>query len=151
MRRSDREITDPVAIEAILTEAQVCRIALAHENGPYIVPVCFGYEPGILWLHSAPEGRKIAMIRANPRVCFEVDQCDGVIRGGRACSWGMRYQSVIGFGRAEILMSPKEKKHGLSCIMRQYDRGAHEFSDDEVRQVAVIRVAIESMTAKKRE
>jgi uncharacterized protein len=151
MRRKDKEITDRAEIEAILDQAPVLRIALAENNQPYVVPVCFGHEPGVLYFHSSTEGKKIAMIRANPRVCFEVDLCDGVVKGERACSWGMRYRSVIGFGRASILTAPAEKKHGLTCIMRQYRGGIPEFSDEDVRHVAVIRIAIESMTGKKKE
>ena len=44
MRRKDREITERAEIEAILREAQVCRIALADDDGPYIVPMSFGYR-----------------------------------------------------------------------------------------------------------
>jgi nitroimidazol reductase NimA-like FMN-containing flavoprotein (pyridoxamine 5'-phosphate oxidase superfamily) len=148
VRRNDREITDQVLIDAILFEAQVCRLGLADEGGPYIVPMCFGYDGTALLLHSAPEGQKITMIQANPRCCFEVDLCDGIVKGKNACSWGMHYRSVIGFGRATILTDPGEKKHGLNCIMHQYQGGTHEFSDEDIRSVAVIRIAIESMTAK---
>ena len=89
------------------------------------------------------------MIRKNPRCCFEVDICDQVIRGDRPCSWGMRYRSVIGFGRAVILEDPAEKRHGLNCIMRHYGGGTHEFSDNDIASVTVIRIPIESMTGKK--
>jgi uncharacterized protein len=184
MRRKDREITDRTEIEAILNEARVCRIGLAEGGDPYIVPLCFGYEEGSVYLHSAPEtsenhsgslktfrssrisglmtfdnspvsslaepdGKKIAMIRKNPRCCFEVDICDQVFRGDRPCSWGMRYRSVIGFGRAVILEDPGEKRHGLNCIMQHYHGGTHEFSDDDIASVTVIRIRIESMTGKK--
>ena len=151
MQRKDREITDMAEIGAILSEALVCRIALADGGEPYIVPVCFGYEEGTLYLHSGPAGKKISMIRNNPRCCFEVDLCDGIVKGERACSWGMRYRSVIGCGRATILTDPAEKKHGLNSIMRHYQGGTHEFSDADVKNVAVIRIVIESMTGKKKE
>jgi uncharacterized protein len=151
MWRKDREITNIPEIEAILREVTVCRIALAEGNQPYIVPVCFGYEPGFLYVHSAMEGKKIDVLRVNPRVCFEVDLCDGIVKGKTACSWGVRYRSVIGFGRATVLTGHEEKKHGLNCIMRQYHGGIHEFSDADLSSVAVIRIAIESMTGKKKE
>jgi len=167
MRRKDREITDRAEIEAILNEARVCRIGLADGGEPYIVPLCFGYEDGAVYIHSAPEasknlsgsspvsspagfdGKKITMIRKNPRCCFEVDICDRVIRSDRPCSWGMRYRSVIGYGRAVILTDPKEKQHGLNCIMQHYSGSTHVFSDNEIASVTVIRIAIESMTGKK--
>ena len=60
MRRKDREITDRAEIEAILNEAMVCRIGLADDGEPYVVPVSFGYEDGSVYIHSAPEGKKIA-------------------------------------------------------------------------------------------
>jgi nitroimidazol reductase NimA-like FMN-containing flavoprotein (pyridoxamine 5'-phosphate oxidase superfamily) len=148
MRRTDREITDRTAIEGILSEARICRIGLAEEGEPYIVPMSFGYESGAIYLHSAVEGKKIRMIGNNPRCCFEVDFCDGIVKGDRPCSWGIRYRSVIGFGRAVILTDPAEKKHGLNCIMRQYQGGGHDFSDKDLNNVAVIRISVESMTGK---
>jgi nitroimidazol reductase NimA-like FMN-containing flavoprotein (pyridoxamine 5'-phosphate oxidase superfamily) len=61
----------------------------------------------------------------------------------------MRYRSVIGYGRAAFLNDPDEKRHGLNCILRHYHGGTHEFSDSDIRSVAVIRIAIGSMTGKK--
>jgi uncharacterized protein len=149
MRRKDREITDRTEIEAILKEAMVCRIGLADGGEPYVVPVCFGYEDGAVYVHSAPEGKKITMLEKNPRCCFEVDICDQVIRGEKPCSWGMRYRSVIGFGRAAILTDPEDKQHGLGCIMHHYGGSIHEFSERDLAAVTVIRIPIESMTGKK--
>jgi hypothetical protein len=149
MRRKDREITDRADIEAVLAGSTVCRIALADGGEPYIIPLSFGYEDGAVYIHSAPEGKKIAMLEKNPRCCFEVDICDQVIRGDRPCSWGMRYRSVIGYGRADILNDAEEKRHGLTCIMQHYGGGTRAFSDTDIESVTVIRITIESMTGKK--
>ena len=149
MRRKDREITDRQEIEAILAEAMVCRIGLADESGPYVVPVSYGYEDGSLYIHSAPEGKKVALLAKNPRCCFEVDICDGVIRGTKPCSWGMRYRSVIGFGEAGILADPQEKQRGLDCIIGHYGGVSGNFSGNDLETVTVIRIAVGSMTGKK--
>jgi hypothetical protein len=61
----------------------------------------------------------------------------------------MRYRSVIGFGRACFIEDDEEKKKGLNCIMRHYGGGTHQFSDDDIRNVYVIRIDIDSMTGKK--
>jgi hypothetical protein len=127
VRRKDLKITDRTEIESILHEATVCRIGLADDDGPYVVPVCFGYEDRSVYIHSAPEGKKLVMLEKNPRCCFEVDICGQVIRGDRPCSWGMRYRSVIGYGRAAILTDPDGKKRGLTCIMHHYDCGTPAF------------------------
>ena len=81
MRRTDREITDLIEIESILNDAIVCRIGLADGGEPYIVPVCFGYLDGTIYLHSAMAGKKICDdLKKIPRCCFEVDQCDTIIQ-----------------------------------------------------------------------
>jgi hypothetical protein len=102
-----------------------------------------------VYIHSAPEGKKFAMLEKNPRCCFEADICDQVIRDERPCSWGMRFRSVIGYGMAEILNNAEEKRHGLNCIMQHYSGGTHEFSDHDLGSVMVIRITIEFMTGKK--
>lgn len=149
MRRDDREITDHLEIESILHQATVCRIGLTDGNEPYVVPASFGYEDRTIYFHSAPEGKKISMLKKNPRCCFEVDQCDNVIGADRPCTWSMRYRSVIGFGRAHFILDNEEKKKGLNCIMRHYGGRTHRFSDNDIDNVCVIRIDIESMTGKK--
>jgi hypothetical protein len=149
MRRKDREITDQAEIDAILNEALVCRIGLVDDGEPYVIPVSYGYENKSIYIHSAPEGKKITLLAKNPRCCFEVDICDHIVRGERPCSWGMRYRSVIGSGRASVLGDPEDKRHGLNCIMKHYGGGKFSFSEKELDSVTVIRITPESMTGKK--
>ena len=65
MRRKDREVTEMEEIQQIFDECKVCRIGIMDENGPYIVPVNYGYvrEEGkvILYIHGAREGKKMQM------------------------------------------------------------------------------------------
>ena len=42
MRRKDKEITNRAEMESIIRRSMVCRLALADENLPYLVPLCFG-------------------------------------------------------------------------------------------------------------
>ncbi len=51
MIRSDKEVTDPQEPENIISSPAVCRIGLCDGDQPYVVPVCFGYEAGMI-LHS---------------------------------------------------------------------------------------------------
>jgi uncharacterized protein len=46
MRRTDNAMTRQEEIEALIEEAMVCRIGLCNRDEPYVIPVCFGYEPG---------------------------------------------------------------------------------------------------------
>ena len=126
----------------------VCRVGLSDGNRPYIVPLCFGYEDGFLYFHAAHEGRKIELIRKNNCVCFEFEAKAAIVEGQQACEWGMRYQSVIGFGTAVFLDDVEEKRRALDIIMRQYSNRSFSFPEHALAGTTVIRVAIESMTGK---
>jgi len=148
MRRSEKEIRDPEQIEAILQAAEVCRVAFSDGEQPYIVPLCFGYETGKLYFHSAPEGRKMEILRKNPRCCFEIEVGVEAVRAELPCSWWMRYQSVIGEGVATPLTDAGEKLHGLGVIVRHYSGDPDAIPEAALGKVAVVRIDIIRMTGK---
>jgi hypothetical protein len=78
MRRIDREITSHLEIESILADATVCRIGLAVNDEPYVVPVSFSYEQDDLPPFSNSR-KKISMLKKNSRCCFELDQYDNIL------------------------------------------------------------------------
>ncbi len=82
---------DPVGIEALLSESIVGRIACnAPGERPYLVPLAYAYDGESVYAISGP-GRKIDLMRADPRVSFEVDRVD------RSDQW----QSVVAEGEFE--------------------------------------------------
>ena len=151
MRRGEKEIEDREEIEEIVRRALVCRLGKVDEGRPYVVPLSFGSAEGYLYLHSASAGRKIEVLRRSPEICFEMDVDCEVARAEQACQWGMRFRSVIGFGRAEFLEDAEEKRKGLEVIMGHYAESGEIFSfaDREVERTVVIRVKVESMSGKK--
>jgi hypothetical protein len=54
-----------------------------------------------------------------------------------------------GFGRANIISDRAEKKLCPNHIMSHYGGRMCRFSDDDIRNVNVIRIDIDSMTGKK--
>ena len=154
MRRKDREITDRDEIDALLGQAKVCRVAFAVGGEPYVVPLSPGYDPAsnALFFHTAKEGKKVECIEANPRVCFEVEGRVEIKEGDeRACSWGVRYESVIGYGTIVELVSPEEKERALRWTMRQQAGKEVDwtFAPKMVDATRVWRLDIESMTGKR--
>jgi len=148
MRRSEKEITDESAMEAIIHASLVCRLALSDGNQPYIVPLCFGYQDRTLYFHSALEGKKIDILKKNNRTCFEFDVNSEIIEADKACKWGMKYQSVIGFGKAVLVENIAEKKKALNIIMNHYSDRDFQFTDKAIKKIAVIKIEIEGMTGK---
>ncbi len=135
-------------IEAIIGRASVCRLAMLDGDTPYIVPLCFGYRNHTLYYHSSMKSRKLDLIRRHPAVGFEMDILARPIPAPEPCKWNMRYQSVVGVGKATIVEDEAEKKAALDLIMAQYASGTYAFPENKIRITAVIRVDIERMTGK---
>ena len=151
MRRSEKEITDRKAIEDIILRSKVCKLAMCEENRPYIVPLCFGFKNNTLYFHSAPKGKKIEILKKNPNVCFEFEIFTQIIKSAKACKWGMRYKSVIGFGKAGFITDDDLKRQAFDIIMNQYADGSFIYEDALLKSVVVINVGIQSMTGKQSE
>ena len=148
MRRIDKEIIDRSAIEAIIEASFVCRLALSDGEQPYIVPLCFGYHDMTLFFHGAQEGTKIDLIRKNNKVCFEFDLNAEAVEDEKACGWGVRYRSVIGFGKAFLLDNFKEKQRALDTIFSHYSEKKPQMTEKAIKATAVIKVVIEKIFGK---
>lgn len=154
MRRQDREITDKSRILAILERCDVCRVGLADEAAPYIVPMNFGFsfenEMPTLYFHGASEGRKLDLIRKNSYVGWEMDTCHQLLDGGDVpCRYTMAYQSLIGTGSMTFLESLEEKQFGLQKIMEHYTlRRPWHFPLESFKQVTVLALHVTSISGK---
>lgn len=57
----------------LLARARLCRVACAHEDQPYVMPMHCMYDDNHLYGFSTL-GQKITWMRANPLVCVLVDE-----------------------------------------------------------------------------
>ena len=155
MRRSDRAVENLPDILAILEQCVVMRLAMTGPDGPYIVPVNFGYllhsdQRLTLYFHGALQGRKRDMLDADPRVCFEVDCEHRLIAKEAACGYSYGYASAIGFGKARRLTESMEKAQGLSCLMARFDPAPSFVLDMEaMEKTAVYAIDVEHITGKR--
>ena len=148
MRRSEKEIADRSEIDAIIHRGQVCHLGLSDQGQPYVVPLCFGYDGKALYFHCAKAGRKLDILRRNNKVCFEIASVEGLVEADKGCDWGIRYQSVIGFGVAHLVDDATDKQNALRVIMAQYSQRTFSFPPETVLRTAVVKVEIESLTGK---
>jgi len=154
MTKRERQVTDEKQILAILDAGKVMHLGLAVDNEPYVVPMNYGYtyENGklVMYLHSALRGKKLDMMRANPKVFFEID-CDWMpFAGEKPCQYGLAYSSVMGRGTATIVEDVEEKKQAMSVLMKTQTGKDFTFNDELVSIVAVIRIDVAEYTAKHR-
>jgi uncharacterized protein len=89
----------------------VARLACAHDNQPYIVPIHVDFE-GDCFYGYATLGMKIHWMRGNARVCLEFDDVtpDG------------RWLSVVVFGRYEELSATPEHEGARAVAERLFQR-----------------------------
>jgi hypothetical protein len=146
--RKERHRMPAGECEAFLRRAEVLRLGLADDDGPYVVPVNFGYEDGRLYVHGPLEGRRIDAVRANPRVCFEADEGE-IVRSDRACGFTSRFASVVGYGTARLADTLEAKRHGLAVIMRHYGGPEDGMPDETLAKTSVIEIEIETMDGKR--
>jgi nitroimidazol reductase NimA-like FMN-containing flavoprotein (pyridoxamine 5'-phosphate oxidase superfamily) len=154
MRRNDRKISGIQEIEEMIKKADVCRIALANNNIPYIVTMNFGYvkDPEqTLYFHCANTGKKLDMIRQNNYVCFEMDIDHQMFRGKMSCDWGMKFRSIIGYGNISVVTEHDERILGLNSIMTHYGGdGEYSYDDKVLEKTTILSLKILEMTGKKK-
>jgi nitroimidazol reductase NimA-like FMN-containing flavoprotein (pyridoxamine 5'-phosphate oxidase superfamily) len=151
MRRSERQISDRAELEHLLEEERVMRLGMVDDGKPYVVPVNFAHADGVVWVHGAANGRKLACLRGGAPVCVEVDHLIEMTSGPLACSdWASHYESAIGFGTGEIVEDEQLKLEGLRALMRKYSgRDDWEFTTESLSATAVIRIRLDELTGKR--
>ncbi len=151
MRRAEKAITDRAAIDEILDRAEVGRMGTCADGVPYITPVNFARRENSIYFHAALEGRKIDNIRANPQVCFEVDEPLGtVVSGEGGCGVSYSYRSAIIQGLARMVEDDVEKKEALDILLQKFEPGkvGLEFQPSTFARTAVIEISIEEISGK---
>lgn len=114
-RRIDREITDPLDIDAILRAGRYCAIALVDGGDPYLVTMTYGYDAAArrFYFHVANEGLKLDVIERNPRACATIVLEDGYTTG--KCEHP--YRSIVVRGTMRVVTERDGQRHALAVLV----------------------------------
>jgi hypothetical protein len=93
--------------EALLADRRLARLACSSGDQPYVVPIFYVVEGIYLYSFTMP-GKKLQMMRENPRVCVLVEEF----------SEGKKWRSVVIDGRYEELIDVGAKDHAWSLLQR---------------------------------
>ncbi|RYY40662.1 MAG: pyridoxamine 5'-phosphate oxidase family protein [Chitinophagaceae bacterium] len=99
----------PQEIESVLHSQLIGRIGCHADGETYVVPISYVYDGKHVICHTH-EGKKIRMMRANPKVCFQVDDMADM------ANW----KSVIAQGRFEELERPEERNAAMKKLLERY-------------------------------
>lgn len=155
MRRTDREVTDNRQIQSIIEQAKVVHIGMIDNDRPYVVPMQYGFVFAdgqlTLYVHCAKEGRKLDIIKKNPRVFIELETEAAIISGGDIpCKYGSEYASVMGDGTVVVVEDVAEKIFGLQLLMKTQTGRDFDISEQMTKSVTVLRIDVPHVTAKSR-
>ena len=164
MRLSKREISDLSELRSIAKRATVLHVASHDAEGPFIVPMTYGFEVvpdesavetggarWTFWLHCAGEGRKHDAWLADPEVALELDVPSEVISGAFACNYSLAYESIMATAQMRRVFSTDDKLRGLNALMDHMAPDAPKsFSPDGIERVDIWRADVTRLTGKRR-
>jgi nitroimidazol reductase NimA-like FMN-containing flavoprotein (pyridoxamine 5'-phosphate oxidase superfamily) len=135
---------DTEFMHAVLRDAQEIYIAMNAEDAPYVLPVNHVFHEGCIYFHCAVEGRKLDLLRADPRIAFST-AVDIAVDGTTT-----RYRSVCGTGVAEIITDNVELKNEiLQVIAARFKAPCHfPVSPKKIAITDMVRIHIKNMTGK---
>ncbi len=138
-------------IDEIILKCNVCYVGMMDvDNTPYVVPFNFGYEDGVIYLHSSKKGKKIEILKKHPQVCivFSADHLLHAQSEQVACSYSMHYRSVQAFGEIEFVDDKEEKIRILNVIMKNYSDREFTYNDPSVREVCTFKIVVKRFSGK---
>ena len=153
VRRADRIMSDDLVRET-LARGYSGRLATIGADGfPYCTPLLYLWIGGEVFLHTtSARGHLRANVEHDPRVCFEVDEQEGVFDYGRfECDSGLAYRSVCLFGRIRIVEEQAGKQQFCEALMMKYgkaDTARPKGFFPRLDAITVYAIAIERMTGK---
>jgi nitroimidazol reductase NimA-like FMN-containing flavoprotein (pyridoxamine 5'-phosphate oxidase superfamily) len=95
-------------IEDLLHKQIVGRIGCHDKDIVYVVPISYAYDDNKIYCH-AYEGKKLEIMRKNPKVCFQIDEMKDM----------GNWKSVIAWGDFEELVSEQERNKALLILLRR--------------------------------
>ncbi len=141
-----RMLTNPQEVLDTADKSDVCFVSMATSDGmPYVVPMNFGLLEDVIYLHSAQTGRKIDILKENPKVCvcFTNNHKLRWQNEGVACSYSMKYRSIRAYGKVEFINDFDAKIDALNIVMRKYTGKDFEYNDPSIREVLCWRVNVD--------
>jgi nitroimidazol reductase NimA-like FMN-containing flavoprotein (pyridoxamine 5'-phosphate oxidase superfamily) len=137
-------------IEAVIKSCKTCFVAMSENDRPYVLPMNFALDGDAVILHSAQSGRMWEMLQKNPKVCINWTLGEELAWQDErvGCSYRVKSKSAIVEGSVEIVDDYDEKVRCLELLMAQYSDREFKFNAPAVKNVGIIKVKIQHISAK---
>jgi len=137
-------------MEAFLRSEVLGYLSMNGPDGPYVVPLNYAYDDGRILVHCSHSGKKLDMLRADPRVCFAVARQEGPVeQHAKKASCHVPSDSVVCYGRARILDDLDERAAALTAFLRHYKPEAKPMPREDVEACACVEIALTPLTGRR--
>jgi nitroimidazol reductase NimA-like FMN-containing flavoprotein (pyridoxamine 5'-phosphate oxidase superfamily) len=151
-RLRERISYDADLVHAILDEALICHVGF-DADGPLVLPMVHARVGDNLYLHAST-GSGVNLRAEGTAVCLTATIVDGLVLAKTQFNHSMNYRSVVVRGTAHAVTDPQERGEALWAIVEHVSPGraaaSRPANAKELAATAVLRVALESVSAKVR-
>jgi PPOX class probable F420-dependent enzyme len=128
----------PEEVEELIADAPLsAHLATASEGRPHVAPVWYGYRDGVLSVITG--GKKLANVRANPRVAVSIEK-----QGEHGPEW-----SVSLLGTATVVEDAERMAEAREHVFGKYRDSDEEGESDGGEQDALVEIEIGSATSQR--
>ena len=132
----------------VFDKAPFITVSMTGADGnPYGLPLSLvRTDEKTFWFHCATEGKKLDILKANPRVFLSAVTKCRPLRGPKDGSFTLEFQSATAIGMAEIVEDENEKKEALRAICQRFlpqqMEGFEEAVSRSLHRTAVVRITL---------
>ena len=154
MRRADRQQDRAFALDLIDRCSHGVVAISSGEDTPYCLPLSLVRVEDALYFHCARAGRKLDLLRRNPRVCVTFVGEDRPFFSDSPASYSTYFQSAIVTGTATEVTDDREKTAALLALCQKVTPdhvGGGKFEEAIGRSLAVTavwKIRMEEVTGK---
>ncbi len=150
IRRQDRLLNETQANNLLKTGEYGVMSMVTPEGNGYGIPLNYAWDENqnSIYIHCAPEGKKLNCLASNPHVTFIVVGHTTVIPN----RFTTNYESIILTCTAQIQLTPEERMKALELILDKYapadKQVGMQYAQKSFHRTNVIRLDITSASGK---
>lgn len=146
---------DHETVHRILDSAMMCHVSYVIDGQPYCTPTLYWREGTTLYWHGSSASRMLRNLSEGQPACLTVAIMDSLVMARCGFNHSVDYRAVMAFGHAHLITDPEEKLQSLTMMVDRFFPGRtatlRESSKQEVKATAVVKMEIETASAKIRD
>lgn len=100
---------------SILDDNLVAHVGLVQDGSPLVIPMAYGRDGDIIYLHGSSGSRLMRLLHDEPEVCVSITELKALKVARSTFNSGMHYRSVVIFGKAS-LVADEDKDRALDAL-----------------------------------